>query len=288
MKPSWGNGMIAGLSILFASVTVFALAFGLKWSRERDLGIPTPASDEGQTPQPMTGGSSWISTDLYQKGRYVFERNCQVCHGRWGDGRGEMALGMRPRPRDFTAGLFKFRSTPSGFLPTDLDLERTIRGGIANSSMPAFGPLSDPELKAVVAYLKTFSPNWSQPERHWAPIPAPAEPEWLRASGPDYVGAEGHRDAGARLYQTHCAVCHGPEADGKSELAPSLEDVWGQPCPPADLRTPGLKSGTEPADLHRVLSTGLDGSPMPSFAETLTVGQRWEVVAYLLRRRSVP
>ena len=74
----------------------------------------------------------------------MYERQCVICHGRWGDGRGDMARGMIPRPRRFTAGVFKYRSTPSGFLPTDADLARTIRGGIAGTSMPVFaGVLSE-------------------------------------------------------------------------------------------------------------------------------------------------
>src|SRR4051812_24216660 len=77
------------------------------------------------------------STDAYLKGRYIYERNCAVCHGKWGDGNGEMAKGMVPRPRTFTAGIFKYKSTPSSFLPMDEDLMRTISGGVPGTSMPA-------------------------------------------------------------------------------------------------------------------------------------------------------
>ena len=42
---------------------------------------------------------------------------------------------FRIRPRDFRTGLFKFRSTPSGSLPTDDDLLRTVTQGVRWTGM---------------------------------------------------------------------------------------------------------------------------------------------------------
>jgi cytochrome c oxidase cbb3-type subunit 2 len=217
-------------------------------------------------------------SDLHLRGRHLFQRHCAVCHGKWGDGRGEMAVGMRPRPRDFTSGIFKFRSTPSGYLPTDEDLRRTIRRGIANSSMPSFGSLAENEVVAVVAYLKSLSPRWEDRTAAGTVQPLGTEPLWLT----DPAGIAGHRAAGEVTFVTHCAPCHGATANGVSAVASSLEDIWGQPCPPADLGSASLKSGPEPIDIFRTISTGLDGSPMPSFAESLSAEQRWDLVAYLV------
>lgn len=217
-------------------------------------------------------------SDLHLRGRYVFQRHCAVCHGKWGDGRGEMSVGMRPRPRDFTTGVFKFRSTPSGFLPTDEDLRRTLRRGIANSSMPAFGSLAENEVEAVIAYIRTLSPRWEDRTASGAVQPQGVEPSWLS----DPAASAGHGGSGEVTFVTHCAPCHGVAGDGVSAVSDSLEDIWGQPCPPADLRSSSLKSGAEPADLYRTISTGLDGTPMPSFADNLSSVQRWDLVAYLM------
>jgi mono/diheme cytochrome c family protein len=236
----------------------------------------------GHSRRPKASGPTPIAgSDLHLRGRYVFQRHCAVCHGRWGDGRGEMSVGMRPRPRDFTTGVFKFRSTPSGFLPTDEDLRRTLRRGIANSSMPAFGSLTENEVEAVIAYIKTLSPRWMDGTASDATQDLGMEPSWLG----DPVGSAGHRAAGEVTFVTHCAPCHGVAGDGVSAVADSLEDIWGQPSPPADLRSTSLKSGPEPIDVFRTLSTGLDGSPMPSFAESLSAVQRWDLVAYLFGLR---
>jgi len=64
-----------------------------------------------------------------------------------------------------------------------------------------------------------------------------------------------------------------------------MEDSWGQPVTPTDLRQPTLRSGRELDAVYRVLLTGIEGTPMPSFAETLTAEQRWELVAFIAQLR---
>jgi len=218
---------------------------------------------------------------LVAEGRFVFERNCAVCHGKWGDGRGEMAVGMVPRPRKFTSGTFKFRSTPSGNLPTDADLVRTIRGGLFGTSMPTFQHLPERDILAVVEYLKTFSKKWLLSENYSDPVIIPNIPAWLA----DRNELGPHLSAGRNLFVATCQPCHGPEGRGNGPAAADLEDDWGQPSVPADLTLPSIKSGTEPRDIYRVLVTGLNGTPMPSFLESTTETQRWDLVAFVLSLR---
>ena len=223
-----------------------------------------------------------LPSEIDLRGRHLFLRHCAICHGRWGDGRGEMALGMRPRPRNFTTGLFKFRSTPAGSLPTDDDLRRTIRNGIANSSMPTFGLLTEDEVTALVAYLKTLSPRWKDPAHLTPALPREVAPAWLGET----AAAAPHVTEGGVSFVTYCAPCHGASGEGNGAAASSLEDFWHQPCPPADLTIPAYKSGSEPEDIYRTLNTGLDGSPMPEFRTSLSPAQRWNLVAYVLSLRS--
>jgi mono/diheme cytochrome c family protein len=238
---------------------------GLALSGETNAPVVVPPIDEALVPE----------------GRYVYERNCQVCHGRWGDGRGEMAQGMWPRPRKLTAGQFKFRSTPTGALPTDADLERTIRGGIFGTSMPVFHTLSDREVKAVIQYVKTLSPRWRRPENYAAPVSLPAPPEWFG----EPAALKTHAASGERLFQQLCAVCHGAAGRGDGPAVEGLEDEQGQPARPADLHQPSIKSGPERGDFYKVLATGLNGTPMPSFLEATTEEERWDLVAYLEQLR---
>ena len=56
-----------------------------------------------------------------------------------GDGEGENAQWLDPKPRNFTLGVFKCRSTTTGTLPADPDLFDTIGRGLDRSNMPRPG-----------------------------------------------------------------------------------------------------------------------------------------------------
>lgn len=213
-------------------------------------------------------------------GHFVYTRQCAICHGRRGDGRGEMGLTLQPRPRDFTRGLFKYRSTPSGHLPTDADLFRTIREGIPDTAMPIFANLPARDVQAVVDYVKTFSPRWRLAENYAPPVTLPPRPSWF--SEPAEFRARAAR--GRAFFETACASCHGPRGDGAG-IVTNLVDSSGQSAPARDLRQPFIRGGRQLEDIYKVLVTGLDGTPMPSFAESTTEEQRWEVIAYIDRLR---
>lgn len=218
---------------------------------------------------------------FYAMGRYVYERNCLVCHGRWGDGDGEMAKGMIPKPRQFSAGVFKYRSTPPGFLPATDDLIRTIRHGRANTSMPYFAQLSDREVRAVAEFIKFFSPKWRKPANFAASVKLPEPPAWLGVP----AEAAARAAKGRATFALACVSCHGERGDGQGHAIAELKDAWGDPARPADLRAPAFRNGRTPADVFRVLTLGLGGTPMASFAETLTEEQRWELAAFVLTLR---
>jgi mono/diheme cytochrome c family protein len=234
----------------------------------------------------LAGEPPAVDFGQYLAGKYVYERNCMVCHGARGDGTGELAATLQPRPRSFREGMFKFRSTPFGALPTEDDLARTIRGGLSGTAMGMFTQLPDEEVRAVIEYVKSFSRRWRKGENYAEPMKLPAPPAWLT----DEPQRALHVAAGKALFLTHCASCHGADADGKGPAGAALVDVWNLPTKPADLRQPHLRCGDAPADIYRVLATGLNGTPMVSFDATLTPEQRWDIVAYLftLRLPDVP
>ena len=128
------------------------------------------------------------SPDLLALGRGVYHSRCMGCHGKNGDGNGPAATFLSPRPRNFALGIFKFRTTPSGSVPTDGDLYRTVTRGVRGTAMPTWHELPDKERLAVVAFIKTFSSRWKD--------------EQLRAARHDRRAAHGHgraRRARARI-----------------------------------------------------------------------------------------
>ncbi len=232
------------------------------------------------------GGGMALDFNLYMQGKYVYERNCIVCHGPRGDGNGELSPTLQPKPRSFREGMFKFRSTPYGMLPTDEDLRRTITHGLSGTAMGMFSHLQTDEVGAVIAYLKSFSRRWKKPENHAPALKFSPPPEWFKTANE----LKAHAQTGQKFFAVNCAACHGEKADGKGPAAVSLKDIWGMPAVPADLRQAHLRCGDSPADLFRVLATGLNGTPMASFDAALTEAQRWDIIAYILSVRlpSVP
>lgn len=111
---------------------------------------------------PMVLGGQEISAEVLNAGHRSFELRCASCHGRDGSGQGPAATGLAERPRDFRQADFKYKSAGGDDLPSDGDLDLTIRDGRLSNGMPAFGGLSDEDRHAIIQYLKTFSPRWAE------------------------------------------------------------------------------------------------------------------------------
>jgi mono/diheme cytochrome c family protein len=203
-------------------------------------------------------------------GRHVYEHHCAVCHGEAGDGNGPAAGRLTTKPADLTAGKYKFRSTPSGALPTDEDLVRSISRGVRGTAMVP-QPLPPPALRALVAYLKTLSPRFAEPPR--PPVPVPPMPAPTPA-----VIAEG-----ARLYkESGCPECHGDGGRGDGPSArKGMKDARDLPIVPADLTRRPFKRGSDPVETWKSLALGLDGTPMPSYADALEPHQLWAIVLFM-------
>jgi len=206
------------------------------------------------------------------RGKQLYGRYCVGCHGPLGDGRGENAPWVEPKPRDFVTGTFKCRSTPSGELPSDKDLFKSVTRGFVNSNMPSWLPLTEQQRADLVAYVKTFSPRFREGKPPVS-VQVPSEP----AANPQSI------QRGNELYQKmNCWSCHGKEGRGDGPAAQALVDNRGYPVPPYDFELgTRFKCGESNQDLYRILMTGLDGTPMPSFASSVTPVQAWDLVHYL-------
>ncbi|PYM49658.1 MAG: cytochrome-c oxidase, partial [Candidatus Rokuibacteriota bacterium] len=210
--------------------------------------------------------------DLIARGKEEFEEHCIGCHGVKGDGNGLAATFLFPRPRDFTIGVFKFRSTPSGSLPTDGDLFRTITRGVRWTAMPTWHELPDKDRFAVITYIKTLSPRWKE-EKPEPPVvlppPPPATPELLARGKELYVKAK-------------CWECHGDTGQGDGPSADQLKDDLKFPIRPADFTKGQFKGGSHVDDIYRTMTLGLDGTPMPSFADSMSNEERWAISYFVL------
>lgn len=204
-------------------------------------------------------------------GRQVYDLNCAVCHGIGGDGNGPAATMFITRPRDFRSGVFKFRSTPSGSLPTDEDLLWTVTQGLRWTAMIGRSDLSDPALRAVVQYIKTFSPKFAT-EKPLSPVAVTARPQATR----ELVSR------GQNLFrEADCVSCHGEQGRGDGPSAAGMRDDWGWPILPGDLSWRPLKRGSSLEQMYLTIATGISGTPMPAFGDALEPVQIWSLVFYL-------
>jgi mono/diheme cytochrome c family protein len=207
-------------------------------------------------------------------GARVFARHCAVCHGPNGRGNGPAAPSMFPRPRDFTSGSFKYKSTAPGEPPTDEDLLRTIRDGLAASAMPYFaGLLSSEELGAAVEQVKSFSSAFS---RTVLPIQIPA----ASPSSPESV-ARGK----ALFVNQGCTACHGDAGRGGQRY----DDGSGHAVFARDLTAPwSFRGGSRPQDVWLRLTTGITPGPMPAYASVLPAAARWDLVNFVASLARTP
>src|SRR5688572_7044459 len=122
-----------------------------------------------------------LGTDAQREsGKQLYTKFCAQCHGDKGDGEGYASPHLRPRPRNFTTGKFKVRTTPNGALPTHQDLIDIIRKGMPYTSMPPWPHLSDQEVSDLAHYIKTFSPEFSNRENVPQPLELPGAPNATR------------------------------------------------------------------------------------------------------------
>ncbi|HEY1676147.1 MAG TPA: cytochrome c [Candidatus Sulfotelmatobacter sp.] len=204
--------------------------------------------------------------------KYDYRRYCVGCHGTLGDGNGENAPWLDPKPRNFQLGIFKCRSTPTGTLPTDEDLFDTIARGLDRSNMPQWSTFTKQQRADLVAYVKHFSPRFVS-EKPGTPIQIPPEPE---------ITADRVK-AGREVFgRVQCWKCHGVTGEANGPSASTLQDDLGRPIAPFNF-TEGSrpKCGSSDVDIYRIFMTGLDGTPMPSFADNLKPDEAWDLVFYL-------
>lgn len=202
-----------------------------------------------------------------------YRRYCATCHGARGNGAGPAATYLAPRPRDFTTGAFKFRSTPSGALPTDADILLVITQGLRGTSMTGWkDALPTARRRALVGVIKSFSPRFRT-----EPVPPPLV---LPAPTPEDAGSLAR---GSKVYRAmKCAECHGTGTRGDGPSVPTLVDDTGQPIVPSDLTRRDMVRRRSTWQMMRVMYTGLNGTPMPSYADVITPAESWDLVRWLV------
>ena len=168
-------------------------------------------------------------------------------------------------------------------MPDDGDLLRTITRGVRGTAMPSWQELPEKDRLAVIQYIKyELAADRSKPDKPYLYFveEPPKAPLFIgQAPAPSLELVKHGRDV---WKQAKCWECHGEGGKGDGEKAAGLKDDFGFPIPPANLTTGQFKSGASVKDIFRTMSTGLSGTPMPSFSDSLPEADRWALSYYVL------
>jgi len=191
-------------------------------------------------------------------GKAMYERKCAGCHGDKGDGKGPAAELLVPKPRDFTKGLYKIRTTANK-VPADQDLFKIITDGMPGTSMPSWAVLPDKDRWNLVAYIKTFAPD--------AFKEAPKKLELPK----EVASSEASIKRGKEMFEAiECHKCHGAEGRADGPSRPELKDEWGFPVAPANLtKRWTFRGGPGRTEIATRLASGVLGTPMPTFLDSV-------------------
>ena len=210
-------------------------------------------------------------------GKVIFDAKCVECHGASGKGDGPAATQLTPRPRDFTTGKYKIRTTESGTGPTDEDLIQSVRQGLYGTAMPGWERiLSDSDIRDVVAYIKSLAPRT-----------VPPKPVVLKPAAPPSIDSITRGKAAYEKLQ--CGKCHGTDGRGTGAVTSDFKDDANQPLPAADLTEPWtFHGGATARDVYLRFRTGMTGTPMPSFADAATDAEMWDLANYVVSMARKP
>lgn len=162
-------------------------------------------------------------------GAALYEANCAACHQINGGGIG------------LPLSVSKLSTV------TDDYIRLTIRNGRKGRIMPAFTDLSDAQIDAITAFI-----------RSWSGKPAPKYPD---------APVLGDSDRGRVLYQNYCSNCHGEDGNGQG-LGTGVTYSRGRKfavMPPA-IGNQGFLASASNQMIKQVIMRGRPGTEMQSFS----------------------
>ena len=190
-------------------------------------------------PAPVTSETAPTNTAPSQvaTGAALYQKYCKLCHA--ADGTGYAA--------DNAPSLVSHHFLRSA---TDDFITQGIRVGRPGTAMAAYGmvrggPLSDTEIAAIVAFLRSKGPY---------PVPVPETP------------LVGDAQSGQKLYGENCEKCHGNAIQRGTAVS---------------LHNREFLASARPAFLRYAVEHGRPPTPMPSFSGKLSGEQIGDIIVWL-------
>lgn len=244
-------------------------------------------------------GGVYAPAEKLNLGKTVYTEYCMACHGVDGDGNGVAAKGLIPPPRNFKKGIFKFGKVIAGDLPHDMHMVHIIQNGLNGSAMFPWD-ISDDQADAVWQYIKTFAPDvWDGKDKELG--------EELHAKNDPFGLARKSYaiEKGKEVYHVtaQCQSCHRAYIS-KQELSDLTFKLEGEKIAsdefdeemykvklqdsdhdyrtlPPDFTWHWVRSANSVEDIYVRLLSGVNGSGMPSWKDTITDEEIWAVSYYV-------
>jgi cytochrome c oxidase cbb3-type subunit 2 len=205
----------------------------------------------------------------------LFRAECSGCHGDRGRGDGPAAAGLSIKPRNFLREKFKVRSTATGEPPVKQDIFATITRGMPGSAMPAFTFLTEEERWLLVDHVwRLANLDAKKPGKV---MPTPSE----TANDAESI------KRGKELYEKlECGKCHGADGKADGQSAKTLRDELERPILPRDLTREAFRGGDSTEAVTMRFRTGMDGTPMPGYADSIKPEETSDLAHFVLSLRA--
>ena len=257
------------------------------------LGSIASCSESHFREDKVFAGGKFVTAKTLNKGKTLYTEFCMPCHGVNGDGKGVASKGMKVPPRDFTSGIFKFGKVLSGELPHDSHLFSILDNGLNGTAMLPWD-LSENQKEAVVQYIKTFAPKvWEGKDKELgAAVELVKDPYGIAHQGAAIK-------KGKEIYhgEANCQSCHRAyvglgelgkfteedpsEIDMEAYVQKPQETEWGFQNIPPDFTWDVVRSAKSVEDIAMRLASGVGGTSMPAWKDTITDDQIWAVAYYV-------
>lgn len=121
---------------------------------QKDVSNPMAQAAGGAGAESVASNKTpWVSSEgMIAHGKKAYQSNCAFCHGATGKGDGAAGATLVPKPRNLVAGKW----TADG---STIGLYKTIKNGIAGTSMAAFGHLPLVDRWAMVHFIHSITEN---------------------------------------------------------------------------------------------------------------------------------
>jgi mono/diheme cytochrome c family protein len=272
---------------------VLAAALGITMM-SGSTGVWIYAQEGGGLPEGFVKGDlpPLPPADMIEAGKRVYFTKCVWCHGVDGAGDGPAADRLWPRPRNFNQGTFKIRHTASGELPLfdyrkptpgQNDLFETVTHGLPGSAMPSWeGILTEEQRLQALSFVTSQlikDRKFDDKETETQTVLQ------LDSIKPIAYGKESIEKGAQLVVDKKCVECHGANGRGDGN-AFNLKDDWGFAIQPANWHKCWNFRGSRQdpynvKNIFRTFSTGVNGTPMPSFADNTTVEERWHIANFV-------